>query len=44
MAYDAPFTRIDASGIDGVFSDTNQLAVILEIVRAFDPGEAFPLN
>ena len=41
--YDAPFTVVDADGLDGVFEDENEVNDLLEIVRAFGtPADYHP--
>ncbi len=38
--YEAPFTVIDADGLDGVFEDEDKVADLLKVIRAFGPPEA----
>ena len=35
--YDAPFTVVDANGLDGVFENENEVSDLLEVVRRFGP-------
>ena len=35
--YDAPFTLVDANGLDGVFNNENEVSDLLEVVRRFGP-------
>ncbi|MEW8192865.1 MAG: DEAD/DEAH box helicase family protein, partial [Candidatus Thiodiazotropha sp.] len=35
--YDAPFTVVDADGLDGVFENENEVNDLLEVVRTFEP-------
>jgi type I restriction enzyme R subunit len=40
--YEAPFTTLHASGIDGVFTEKGQVDEILVILQAFQPRKASP--
>ena len=35
--YEAPFTVVDADGLDGVFEDENEVSDLLSVIRAFGP-------
>ncbi|KAB2951043.1 MAG: DUF4145 domain-containing protein [Rhizobiaceae bacterium] len=38
--YEAPFTVVDADGLDGVFEDENEVSDLLQVLRAFGPPDA----
>ena len=38
--YDAPFTVIDADGLDGVFENEDEINDLLRVIRAFGPPQA----
>ncbi len=40
--YEAPFTNVHTSGVDGVFTDKEQADEILNILEAFQPRKAPP--
>jgi type I restriction enzyme, R subunit len=38
--YEAPFTVIDADGLDGVFENEDEISDLLRVIRVFGPPEA----
>ncbi|TIR49115.1 MAG: DUF4145 domain-containing protein [Mesorhizobium sp.] len=38
--YEAPFTVVDADGLDGVFEDETEVSDLLSVIRAFGPSAA----
>ena len=38
--YEAPFTVVDADGLDGVFEDEDEVTDLLQVIQAFGPPEA----
>lgn len=44
--YEAPFTVVDADGLDGVFEDETEINDLLSVIRAFGPpaGDGLPTN
>ena len=44
--YEAPFTVVDADGLDGVFEDEDEISDLLSVIRAFGPpnGHGSPTN
>ena len=36
--YEAPFTVVDADGLDGVFEDETEVSDLLNVIRAFGPS------
>jgi type I restriction enzyme R subunit len=37
--YEAPFTQLHASGVDGIFTDDAQINRLISIIELFDPGK-----
>lgn len=38
--YEAPFTVVDADGLDGVFEDEGEVTDLLQVIQAFGPPQA----